>query len=143
MTEIDTFLRPVTTGDFLNLTTRVGAFPLTTFLNTFISANLTNYFHVSENYPLTYFVPVDGAFTSVQTLVTRLQQPVWSRHLRSLLLHHVTEGAVKTTDLPSTTRSLDLHMLSSYTITVSVAADANITVNDVQALISDLACTNG
>jgi uncharacterized surface protein with fasciclin (FAS1) repeats len=143
---LDMLIRPLYTGGFLNLTTQVGAFPLDTFVTSFEKAGFLDYLNVHPSNPLTFLVPVDSAFTNVQSILTKFQQDtaVWGRHWHSLLLHHVTEGAVKTTALSSNTRSIELRMLSNYTITVDVSANENITINNnAQALVSDLAALNG
>ncbi len=129
------------TGYLLSVTTYVSDFNFSIFLNVVQGpANLTAVLY-SET-PLTLFAPVNEAFSTLpKNLLSRLQQPIWGRHLISLIYNHFTVWSLVSSSLPS--RPTSLLMLSGYNTTVRADSADNVTIGHSQSVITDLTAFNG
>ena len=93
--------------------------------------------HNFEKGPFTVFAPVNDAFEVVD--VEKLLQDEWRAHLQSLLLYHVVEGKIMSTDL-----SLDLAAttVEGSDVTVTSYPDP-VMINDATVVQADIEATNG
>ena len=90
--------------------------------------------------PLTVFAPTDEAFAALpEGTLDSLLKPENKEQLKGILLYHVVEGKVMSSDLSGTTNA---ETLQGSTVEV-VAADSGVTVNGANVVKADVAASNG
>lgn len=139
---IDQVLLPPLIGYLLSITTSVGAFNFSTFLDIVQGpANASSFLHAGSLYTL--FAPLNSAFALLpQNLLSRLDQPVWNRHLRSLVFQHFTEGSLQSNAFLEGNPT-SLAMLSGFNTTVQADSDGNVTIDNARSEIADLVAFDG
>jgi uncharacterized surface protein with fasciclin (FAS1) repeats len=89
--------------------------------------------------PFTVFAPTDDAFAALPAgLLDKLLLPENLESLTAILLYHVVEGAVYSSELIDG----DTVTLEGSSVTTLVTADG-VTVNDAKVTTADIAATNG
>lgn len=89
--------------------------------------------------PFTVFAPTDDAFAALPAgLLDKLLLPENLESLTAILLYHVVDGAVYSTDLVDG----DTVTLEGSSITTLITADG-VTVNEANVTTADIAATNG
>lgn len=119
-------------------TTAVNAGNFETLVAALQAANLVDAL-ADPNGPFTVFAPTDDAFAGIPAeLVACLLEPENIDALTSILMYHVVEGTVLSTDLQEGT----VETLNTELISVSLAD--GVTINDVTTVIAaDIIASNG
>jgi len=92
--------------------------------------------------PFTVFAPVNEAFAALPAgTVETLLLPENQADLQAILTYHVVAGAVMAGDLVD---GMEVQTVNGETLTINVAADGGVTINDSAAVvIADIVTSNG
>lgn len=132
---IEDVLLPEPVLDIVETAEDAGSF--TTLLTALDAAGLTDV--LKGEGPFTVFAPTDDAFDKIpaETLSALLSDP---EALAEVLTYHVIDGAVPA----ATVVTLDsAPTLQGSDVTIAVAADGTVSVNDATVLVTDIEATNG
>ena len=90
--------------------------------------------------PYTVFAPTDDAFAAVpkETLDALLADPKGA--LTDVLTYHVVPGKVMSTDLSD---GMTVETVNGQTLTIKVADDGSVMVNDATVVTADIETSNG
>jgi transforming growth factor-beta-induced protein len=90
--------------------------------------------------PYTVFAPTDDAFAAVpqETMDALLADPKGA--LTDVLTYHVVPGKVMSTDLSD---GMTVETVNGQTLTIKVAADGTVMVNDATVTTADIETSNG
>ncbi len=118
--------------------TAVAAGDFTTLATLLESAGLVE--TLKGDGPFTVFAPTDDAFAALpaETLES-LQQPENADQLEQILLYHVADGDVASSDLSD---GQEVETLQGGSLTVGVS-DEGVTVNDANVVQADVDASNG
>jgi len=91
--------------------------------------------------PFTVFAPTNAAFNKLPAgTVDNLLKPESKEKLKGILLYHVHAGdAIKAADV----KTMKLSTANGKDLTVKVAADGGVWINDAKVIKTDVICTNG
>jgi len=104
------------------------------------AAGLAETFMEPGNY--TVFAPTNDAFNMLPSgTVEMLLKPENRDKLRELLMYHVLDKRVTSTDLP--TKRMDVTTLEGSKASVSKSASGNVTIDDATVVLADVKTNNG
>lgn len=91
--------------------------------------------------PFTVFAPTNEAFDALpEGTLESLLQPENKEQLTSILTYHVVQGEVKSTDLSD---GMNAATVNGAQITVSIAGDGTVMINDATVVQPDVEASNG
>ncbi len=135
---MDQPLIPLDIGDEMVLTTFVNVANYSDFYSL---VNAVNPFLFNQTTPFTVFGPLDIAFSDnvTATVLKRLEQAVWFRHLYNLVEHHFFNGTI---DPMNYVTAQDITMLSTYPVQLQYIG-GNLYIDGLQCDFTELTTLNG
>lgn len=119
--------------------TAVSAGSFTTLASLLETANLVD--TLKGDGPFTVFAPTDAAFDALPAgTLEELSAPENAAQLEAILLYHVVDGEARSSDLVD---GQQITTIGGDAVTVAIADDGSVTINDANVTQADLEASNG